>query len=186
MPTSAVLCGGRQLQPSCGVGWVRGALGDPAGSWAGKAVSCILGSRPPSYLWGQLAGLGRTEVTCLEVARASTCIALPFSRCPSFGPGDWDPVMVSLPTFPHLLCWLSPSPPPPISLSLPGSLGLYLSGPGSLGPGAGLCKCGISLSSVGLPAWLTFNFIHGSASAEPLIKAGRQFSECQGGLGPTG
>lgn len=181
-----MLCGGRQLQPSCGVGWVRGALGDPAGSWAGKAVSCILGSRPPSYLWGQLAGLGRTEVTCLEVARASTCIALPLSRCPSFGPGDWDPVMVSLPTFPHLLCWLSPSPPPPISLSLPGSLGLYLSGPGSLGPGAGLCKCGISLSSVGLPAWLTFNFIHGSASAEPLIKAGRQFSECQGGLGPTG
>jgi hypothetical protein len=38
---------------------------------------------------------------------------------------------------------------------------------------------------IGLPGWLTFNLIHSSASAEPLIKAGRQLGECQGGLGPT-
>lgn len=38
----------------------------------------------------------------------------------------------------------------------------------------------------GLPAWLTFNLIPGGASAEPLIKAGRQLGECQGGLGPAG
>lgn len=70
--------------------------------------------------------------------------------------------------------------------SLLGPLDPCLSGPGSPHPVLGYVNVVFPVSSAGLPAWLTFNLIRGSASAEPLIKAGRQLGECQGGLGPMG
>lgn len=171
----------RQLQASCGVWSGRGELlGYPAGSRAGGLLSCLLAPGPLPTSGGQLAQLGRVEVTCLEV---------PVSLCPSPRPfiqqqylGPRPPSVPSPPSLPTLC--LSVSLTPSVSPWVPGSC---LSGPGSPRPSAGLCKCGISrVSSAGLPAWLTFNLIRGGASAEPLIKAGRQLGECQGGLGPTG
>ena len=173
---------GRQLQASCGVWSGRGELlGYPAGSQAGGLLSCLLAPGPLPTSGGQLAQLGRVEVTCLEVARASICFSLPL-------PAAFH--SATMPGTPPTFCAISPLPSHSLSLTpsvspwVPGSC---LSGPGSPRPGAGLCKCGISrVSSAGLPAWLTFNLIRGGASAEPLIKAGRQLGECQGGLGPRG
>lgn len=122
------------------------------------------------------------------MARASACIALPLPYRPSFSNSDVTP-----PAFPHFRCRLPP-PLPSLHLclsdSLCPSLGPWISV--SLGwvspptPVLGYVNVVFPVSSAGLPAWLTFNLIHGGASAEPLIKAGRQLGECQGGLGPTG
>lgn len=99
-----------------------------------------------------------------------------------------------LPTFPHLLSHLflppTPTPPPCLCLSDPLCLCLgppiFVSGAGSPALVWGYVNVVFPISSAGLPAWLTFNLIRGGASAEPLIKVGRQLGECQGGLGPTG
>lgn len=105
--------------------------------------------------------------------------------------------MVPLTPFPHLLSALFlTSTPPSLCLCLSDSLCLclgpqiFVSGPGSLALVRPWCGGYVNvvfpISSAGLPAWLTFNLIRGGASAEPLIKVGRQLGECQGGPGPTG
>ena len=167
---------------------MRGAAGSP--SWeAGRRGSQLpLGLQatfpplgPAGWAWqggGHLPGGGK-----------SLCIALPLPHCPSFSNSDVTP-----PAFPHLRCRLPP-PFPSLHLclsdSLCPSLGPWISrslwfwvSPPS--PVLGYVNVVFPVSSAGLPAWLTFNLIHGGASAEPLIKAGRQLGECQGGLGPTG
>lgn len=111
----------------------------------------------------------------------------PTPHCPAFSNGDGAPAHLLPPSVLSL-------PLPTISLSLSlwfplsvfESPDLCLSGLGSPHPGAGLCKCGISCLISRLPSWFTFNLISGSASAEPLINAGRQLGECQGGPGPKG
>lgn len=174
--------GGGSCRPAVGSGVGEGSCLETQLGVGQEGFSAVSWLRPPSFLWGQLAQLGRVEVTCLEVSRASTCIFPPPPALHS----------ATMPGTPPTFCAFSPLPfRLSVSVSLTPSVspwvpGFCLSGPGSPRPGAGLCKCGISrVSSAGLPAWLTFNLIRGGASAEPLIKAGRQLGECQGGLGPT-
>lgn len=167
-----------------GLEWARGAAWIPSWESGRRASQLSLGSRPPSYLWGPAGPAGQGGGHLPGGGQSLYLFLSPPPCCLSFSNNAWDPA--------HLLCYLPPPFPLSVSLSLTPSVspwvpGSCLSGPGSPRPGAGLCKCGISrVSSAGLPAWLTFNLIRGGASAEPLIKAGRQLGECQGGLGPRG
>lgn len=107
-----------------------------------------------------------------------TCIDLPASWPSLTGTGTPSPTAHLIPSPPHHRLSISS----PVSLD-PRSLPLWAWVSRTL---PGLCKCGISLSSPRLPAWLTFNLIHRGASTELLIKARRQLGECQGGLGSAG
>lgn len=122
--------------------------------------------------------ISREEVTCLgDDKTLSTCIDLPAS-CPFLKEiGTPSPTAHFFPSPPHHRLSISS----PVSLD-PRSWPLWAWVSHTV---PGLCKCGISLSSPRLPAWLTFNLIHRGASTESLIKARRQLGECQGGLGST-
>lgn len=171
-------------------GWNRGAARGP--SWE-QAEGASAASWAPGHL--PTSGAGRGPPGSLS----------PLPHCPwlSSATATWTLDMVPLRTFPHLPArlFLAPLPPslclcvsdslclclgPWISVSGPGSPCPGSPGPGSPSPERGYVNVVFPISSAGLPAWLTFNLIRGGASAEPLIKAGRQLGECQGGLGPTG
>lgn len=157
---------GGSCSPAVGSGWKRGAawgLGWESG------LSCM---RAPGRL--PTSGAGRPGW-----AGGSLPVLLsPLPHCPLCSEGDWDAGNDASAHLPHLLPPLFPAPPPPsLCLCLSDSLCLRSWVPG---PGAGPCKCGISHLISGAAGLICRR----GASAEPLIKAGRQLGECQGGLGP--
>lgn len=107
--------------------------GDASGHQAGGGLSCILGSGPPSHLWGQQAGPGRAAVYL--------CSSLPSPTALGSATVTRTPGTVPLSLFPHLLSTLFlASTPPSLCLCLSDSrclcLGprIFVSGPGSPAP----------------------------------------------------
>lgn len=135
-----------------------------------------LGVRPTSRAPGHLPTSGASRLGW--AGRRSTCVALSPPPLPSVHAGN--DAAAHLPPASYPLSFLLSHPHLSVSVSLTPSV----SGPGSPALVRGHVNVVFPISSAGLPAWLTFNLIRGGASAEPLIKAGRQLGECQGGLGP--